>query len=471
MHALMRADRRRRALLDACHPKQRAFIADESKHKLAVCSRRAGKSRGVGVWLLEPAERYPGQMSVYIALSRPHARNILLPTMRAIDRQHNLGLRFPETDGQLWVVHPNGYRIWLAGCQHMSDVEKFRGPAYVRAAVDEAGSFGAHLEELVEDALDPAMLDFDGEICLTGTPPPCPAGYFYEVATGDRGRPCWPQHHWTVMDNPFLPHAEDWLRRKREANGWDENHPRYRREYLGQWIRDLGALVYPYDPDRNGWDGVLPEGEVRSGIGMDIGYEDATAWVPMQWVSGAPELYIPESHSERHLIPSVVAAYTQRWKESYPGPTVVDTGGIGKGYAEEMKQRFGVACEPAEKQHKLAAAEMMRGDLLSGVLKVNPSKNRDLLDEWSRIQWLEDRSGIDPRFPNHLADAALYIHRRLRPWYRPEKEGPTPGTREFIDADQARVKREAERAVREKLEKQARRDRRRVSMQVGRRRS
>jgi len=70
----------RRFLADL-HPKQRAFVRDKSRRKVALCSRRAGKSHGILAWLIDGALEDPGGLSVYVARSKGDARRILQPAI------------------------------------------------------------------------------------------------------------------------------------------------------------------------------------------------------------------------------------------------------------------------------------------------------------------------------------------------------------------------------------------------------
>lgn len=433
--------------IEALHPAQRAFVEDRAKKKAAVCSRRAGKTEGVAAWLLQGAEASPGALSVYIALTRNNARLILWRTLEDINRRHDAKLWFREIDGQLMVQHSNGHRIWLAGCKDSSEVDKFRGMKYRRAAVDEAASYGSYLRTLIDDVLEPALLDHDGELVLVGTPGAQPAGLFYEATTGDGG-PRWSTHSWTVLDNPYIPHAAEWLEQKKAANNWDDQHPTYQREWLGRWVRDDGAIIYPYDAAKNAYT-ELPDGKYRRVLGIDLGYDDSTAFVLCCYRQGHPEIYIERSWKRSGMIPSAIAAHIEQIRREHrPGAIVCDTGGLGKGYVEEFKQRYGLPVEPAKKQHKLAYMEMMRGDLRSGTLRVDPFRNRELLDEWALLPFNEDRSGEDERFENHLSDAALYAWREARAYYRPEEAEPEPGTLAAQEAEMAAAKRAAAAEVR-----------------------
>lgn len=441
-----------KAFLGDLHPKQRVFVLDPAKSKTALCSRRAGKSHADAAWLLDAGLDDPGGLSVYVARSKGNARLIMWPAFDSINRRYNLGLRLREIDNQLMVCLPNGHRIWLAGAKDSSEVDKFRGPNYRRVVIDEAQMYGAYLREMVAEVFEPALLDKDGELALTGTPGPIPAGLFYEATTGDGG-PRWSTHSWTVLDNPYVKNAADFLERYRAKYGISETHPTYQREWLGQWVRDDGAIVYPFNAAINTAT-ELPPGQYYYAIGVDLGITDSAAWVVACCRKGHPEVYIVEAWKKEGLIPSAVAAHTERFLRQYPGAiVVVDEGGLGKGYAEEMRQSYGVPCRPAEKSKKRAYQELVAGDLLAGVIRLDPWKSRPLIDEIQILQWLPDRSAEDERFENHAADAFLYAVRALRPYYRPELEEPGEDTPE----GQRRAWEREKEAARQRAAKAARR--------------
>jgi hypothetical protein len=450
---------------------QYRFFTDPAKKKAALCSRRAGKTDALAAWLLDGGEDCPGGLSVYIALSRNNCRLILWAALERINRDHGLGLKFKEVDNQLRVEMPNGHSIWLAGCKDSAEVEKFRGPKYRRVAIDEGASYGPYLRDLVFDVLEPALLDFDGEMAIVGTPGAAPTGLFFEVTTGagtgESAAAKWSTHTWTCRQNPHLQanklsveelaieieladgdiytnaRAEEWLHNKMESNRWDDQHPTYLREWCGVWVRDEGALVYPFNPAINSFT-ELPGGKWTFAIGCDVGYEDDTAFVVGAYRQGHPEIYLVHAEKWGKMIPSAVAARLEVLQRKYDAfQIIMDTGGIGKGYAEECTQRYGIGITPAKKNRKRAYIEVMRGDLLSGNIKVHKRACSVLLQEWSTLVWNEDQSEPDDRFPDHSADSALYLVRALMPYYQPKQEeselSPVQLAQRVNDAHRAKV--------------------------------
>ncbi len=438
------------AMMAGLHPKQLAFVNDKSRRKTALCSRRAGKSWGIAADLLTGGFSDPGGLSVYIAKSKGDARMILWPdVLEKMDQEFKLGLKLREIDNQLMVELPNRHRLWLAGCKDVTEIEKFRGKKYRKAVVDEAQRI-AFLSELISAVLQPALIDKRGELILAGTPSPIPAGMFYEKTTGD-GSPRWPTYEWTILDNPHIPHAAEELRLMREEYGWDEEHPTYQREWRGLWVRDEGSLIYPFQGDKNTFDARPDEGQWQFAIGVDLGYTSSTAWVVACCRRGHPEVYILEVEKREGLIPSAVAAHCDRFLKKYPGAQlVVDAGGLGKGYVEEMRQSYGVPAQPAVKGNKRAFQELVAGDMRSGVIRLDPWKCRALIDEIQILQWTPDKSEEDDRFENHAADAFLYAVRALRPHYRPEENEPKEGSPEWQKREFAKERRQAQEAAKKR---------------------
>lgn len=432
------------------HAKQRAFAQDKRSRKAWRAGRRSGKSHGLGGWFFDGMCEKPGERSVYVALSRSKARQILWDgALERMRKEYNLPIRLVTSDGQLMVRHRNGASLWLVGCKDKTQADKLRGERFYRAAVDEAQAFPDWLEYLVEDCLDPATMDLQGSVALTGTPSPLAIGYFFEVTTGLRQG--WGLHHSTVLDNVSMPHAAAWLESKRQQLGWTVEHPTYQREWLGEWVDDPGALVYPINYD-NAWSPSkddshpygLPPGEYAYGLGIDLGFgERSTAFVKAAVRRGTGQIYLLSAYTRSRLIPTALAAHVQGIREKLSRETggglrvVVDEGALGKGYAEQMRT-MGVACEPAEKTQKRAYQEFVGGLIRSKALRADFGACQELLSETRKLQFDPETGEEDDRYQRHCADAMLYIVRAMFPRYDPQETEPEPGTPEWHKREMAR---------------------------------
>lgn len=438
----------RRALLADLHTQQRAFVEETSPVRAALCSRRAGKTHGIMAWLIDGALDAPGALSAYVGLNKAACRRNAWAAAHKLNTRYELGLTFGERDGQLQIVTPNRHTIWLAGCGDASEIDKFRGATdgFVRVVVDEAQAFAGYLQELVEDALEPALLDRNGQLALTGTPAPVCAGYFHAVTTGEGQRADgariarWPTHHWTVLDNPAIPHARAWLEQRRVMRGWDVSHPTYRREWLGEWVSDAGALVYPISRALNQLEqSELPDPtdtEWVYALGVDLGHTSPTAFVLVGTRRGSGRLCVLRAEQRAGMLPAAIGARIQQIRAELRDSgrrlvaCVIDEGGLGAGYAAQFRAD-GIECEAAEKRTKRAAQDWLRGLVLSGSLRVDYSASTPLVNECSVLSWDDDGAEEDSRFSNHCADAMLYACRRLGNHYRPEREPPTVHSEEW----------------------------------------
>jgi len=437
-------------------PKQRAFFEDPAKVKAALCGRRAGKTWVDAVGLYDAARSTPKCQAPYITLSGVQARRIFWPVLEAVNDRYSLGMKMHRNE--LIAELENGSQIFCVGGDDARKVEALRGSPYKRVVVDEVGSFPRELARyLVEEVLDAALLDLNGDLWLTGSPNAACTGYFYDATTGTNAEIArLPTHHWTVLDNTYLPHAGEWLERKRASKGWDVDHPVYRREYLGQWVRDLDSLVFRFDRARH-LVPVAPEFSAAV-VGVDLGASRqvaTTAFCVTGWTKHDRATYTVWAKKHAGMTPTTSGDEAERLLRAFHGRyVVVDEGALGAGYAEEWRQRSALSVLPAQKRDKFAFVEFLNGELDAGRAFVLDSPDtRALVDELELLQWNEDRDGYDERFADHSADAWLYSWRECYSWAEPPKStAPAFGSAEAIDAEEEAYKTkriaEAEKAAR-----------------------
>lgn len=421
---------------------QRKFVNDPSRLVAAKCSRRAGKSHGAAAKLANCALQFPGSTPLYVTMARERSKQIIWPALQELSDLYDLGMEFKLHTGE--VRFPNGSTILMSGAGSKREVEKCRGLKYPVVVIDEAQVFSKDLfDYMVDEVFSPAVLDYRGQIVATGTPNAACAGAFFDITTGIEDG--WSVHEWTLKDNPHLfksvpdenrvgqSHEElldEELRLICKRRGWTRQHPGFLREYLGMWVRDDSDLVFAIDPSNIyipsldlgvSWEYVL---------GVDVGFEDPMAFVVLAYSEDTGQVVAVESYTEEHMIPSQAAAEVERLMGRYPiQEVIVDTGGAGKGYAEEMKQRWNLPIEAAKKTDKAVYLEYLNGDLRSGSLKVL-SSCRSLVQEMSLLQWnsrKKDRGifDYDKSFADHQCDALLYGWRKCRHHWYDASHNPT----------------------------------------------
>lgn len=434
--------------------KQLGIFHDRRKRIALLCSRRAGKTDVIACKLIEKLLEFPHLIVPYITRTSKVSKANLWAKLQAFNREFNLGLREVETLGMF--KHPKGGYIWLTGCKDLQEAEKFRGPHYPLVVIDEAGTFRTSiLEYLIDNVLDAALTDVEGELWLSGTPGVVPAGYFWERTTGegrgDGSLAQWPTYSWTVADNPHhvlsKPGALD---AKRIELGLSVESPKWLREYCGRWALDTTALIYYCDANKNHWDTVLPaNGMRRVTLGVDIGYEDETAFVVCISIWGQPTVYVAHAHGQSHMLPSAIADEIKRLVAAYGVQEIyMDSGGLAKTIMIQLRTDYQLPVMPAEKHDKVGAISRVRDALDSGTLKLDVDAAKPLIEEWNTLVWdidlvTKERKGHHPGMADHNADALLYAY-RPHLHQRPVALAEVP----YADREHARIRQEAMRSAR-----------------------
>lgn len=448
---------------------QLAFIEDAARWKVACCSRRAGKTHACAILLLQYALEVPEALCLYVTLTRLSGKRIVWRRLLKLNRDYELG---GEVDrSELTLTLPNGSEIRIMGCKDEAEADKLRGidPAPRLVVIDEAQAFKPYVQELVEDALEPMLIETKGTMVLIGTPGPVRQGYFYEACragddaylartnveraeSSEGNDKAWSVHHWTIAQNPFIDDVEDELAKLRRRKAWTTEHPTYQREYLGRWVTEHDALVYKYDHARNGYR-ELPEhdsAEWRCIVAVDQGYHDADAIGRLWFRPRFPGVWLEEVHFQRKQSSGDLVAVAAAVWEPVKGRCICvvwDFGGQGEKTAEDAR-RLGLPIEAAEKNpgSKVAGVEMVNTALVHGCL-LTPLDGQAASDA-ARVTWDPKARGVkfSERYHTDIWDAVAYGMRRLVgivPMDRPA-ELPVPVTVNELE-ERARAKRIRER--------------------------
>ena len=480
--------KRAKAILSGGNPVQTAAIKDRSKFKGVGCPRRAGKSFYITSDALYTGEMFPGSRILIISLTLKSTKeNFWSGAPGGLFKQnelYDLKLKFNNTD-YTWE-HQNGSRGKLGGAETRADIEYFRGAAAEADIIfiDEGKSFPTDLfRELVYDVLMPGLMTRGGILVLCGTPGSIPEGIFYEATCPDAKRldldtnemvsTCieytgtdvpvesglWSLHTWNISDNLAVP--EQWKRALsiKKSRGWDDNHPVWKREYLGKWTTDSEELVYSYSKyrldGRVNWvpnytlskTGLDPsEGPWNIVMGLDLGYEDDCAIVCGAWSPRLKQLRIFYSWRSNHITIDEFAEEILRTIEVYGSPDAIigDAGALGKMIVMDINQRHGLSIIPAEKNAKYDHIELLNSDLAAGRVKIiHDTDPSSLHTELCGLQWLLDddkkilikkgKLREDPKCANHQCDALLYLFRYAYHFFSTfeEEDDIVPGSDEF----------------------------------------
>lgn len=398
---------------------QNEAIDDNSKLKAYNCPRRAGKSIAVAVEFTESAQAIPKTNYLYIALTIASAREILWDALKDLNEKCNTGAIANET--RLELLFPNGSKIKFAGADcSEKQMRKVLGQKYKKVAIDEAGSFTINMTRLVYQMIRPTLIDQRGQLILLGTCENIPLTFFEQVTEGKE--PGWSVHKWTALDNPYM--KDQW---EEEIADLKKNNPNviytswFKTHYLNQWCSDDDLLIVPIKPeylisaipDRKGYEYVL---------GVDLGFNDASAFSLLAYHVYDNKAYVVESYKKEGLTLTKVAGIIKSYQSRYPiADMVID--GANKQGVEDIKERFKIKLESAQKTEKAFFLKAMNDDLIEGNLKIVEKDNIDLIGgrkdgedvvgEWRCLQWKDSfKKEEDPRCQNHCSDATLYGWRK-----------------------------------------------------------
>ncbi len=399
---------------EALFEAQRAFVEDPSPLVLASCSRRAGKSFGCGWKVISTGKKFPNCTIPYITQARENARDIIWPPLQFLNTEYDLGLEFNRNTGE--VRSPQGWRMILRGAGSVREMEKLRGMKFPLVIIDEAQVFGADLQYMIEEVLEPAMLDYGSEaqMYMIGTPNAARAGPFYDrIQKG-----IYPHHHWTVLDNPHIPEKDtrDFLAKKVAEHGGKT--PKYLREYEGKWVRDTEGLVFAIRDELN----LVPKHnmDLQSGweyvMGVDLGWRK-TAFVILAFHATMGKVEVVYAEEFAHLITAKIAARIETHMQTWNLVGVaVDAGGYGRTMTEDLKVTYAVPVVHAEKSKKAATIERMNSDLAAGIMTLAQDGCKEMVEQVKRLQWdsellMKGKQDFDTQFDDHMADAWLYGYR------------------------------------------------------------
>ncbi len=422
------------------------FIANPARFKAFFATRRCGKTYTGGLYMCKEAYETAGCSVLYVGLTKESARRTLIKdVLRPINRRFKLNIKFNATT--LTCTFPNGSIIYIMGLDSSEDEkEKALGQKYKLAIIDEAASYSIDLRELVYGVLKPAMADLRGTIVLLGTPGNLTKSLFYDVTTGVE--PGWHVVKANTFQNPYM--AEKWKQEIDELTAQQPyivETPMFKQMYLGEWVIDTDALVYKFSAERNIYE-TLPlqaSGDWQHVLGVDLGYEDASAFVVCVFHEHDKVLYIVDTYSKKHMDITDVATKIKELKLKYNiYKVVIDN--ANKQAVEEMQKRHSLPLIPADKTGKSDFIEIMNAELIQGYVKVQINDGKKLVEEWQNLVWKEKglKREENPACDNHLADACLYAWRFCYNYIgeRP-KQKPQYGTKAWSDAETDRMEEEA----------------------------
>lgn len=440
------------ALYNAMQPHQKALRDSQSDHDAVIAPRQTGKSTGILLLAFEACLKNRDSLWVIVGPTLESLKRNYLINYRKINRLYDLGVRFNKTERAFHF--PNGSVVQFIGADKEGESDKLRGAAANGVIVDESQYFPiADFDYLLNDVVEAAVAARKGRVIIIGTPGSILSGEFflatctpvefrvmddgtqgpptnYAVGT-PQGEAMWCKHTWSPQVNEAAPHIWAKALRIKKQKGWSDDHPTWRREWLGQWVAVNDELVYRYKTHRNSYRSPdlpdLPGGQQwRTVLGVDLGSKDGTAMVVWAYSPHSPNLYELYSKKEvktdlQAINLSFIAAWRNKLETQY-GPfdrEVCDPGGLADIILESLLDDHGVYWEKAEVRQKEDHIELLNDDL--DACRVYCLAGSELERDLLANRWSKDRktNTVPPRgkrkeddaVPNDVADAGLYAFR------------------------------------------------------------
>lgn len=245
-----------------------------SRRKLAMCSRRAGKTEGNVDEILKVAAK-PDSRIVYINLTFDNAIEQMYN--KVIEEAKRCEIAIKSDDKNAGIIHfANGSTVHFKGNKDRAQADKLQGFGNRLVIIDEAQS-QINMNYLIDTILSPTLMDYeDSVLLLTGTPPRRKGTYF-EAAWNN---PIWTKYSWTMFQNPYIKNPDAEIDRKCEEKGITRDSAFIQREFYGKIVYDTEAQVFK---DYKVYQGAIPSDFIPDHIytGVDFGFADYNGIVTM----------------------------------------------------------------------------------------------------------------------------------------------------------------------------------------------
>ena len=443
----------RLSVLRGLFPNQLAVRNDPAKKKCIWTTRRAGKTTTVLADFIDDGLAIPGSKYVFVAITLQSAETIAWDMLHKMDKAHGIGIDFK--DAKLKAILPGGSYIRLYGADKPGWAARIYGQSLRKAAIDEAAFYRVDIKNLIDDYIEPCVLDQDGEIYVMSIPGHIPRGLFWDITKGwswsesfsarpSETMPGWSCHRWTTYDNPY---ARDLFMKKiaqlKAENPDIESDPSFIRNYLGGWVTEIGERVYAFDEKKN----TAARYEKLDGdqhiLGVDFGWDDATAFSLDAWGPGRKEIVEIESFKQSGMFLDDIASYVKYYMEAFPNLRLVGDP-AHKQLFEEFRRRYQLPLIEGEKPNKYDWIATINSDFRASTIKIVNPKESPHCEEMSHLVWKvrpnDGRRVEQPGLPNDCCDAFLLAYRQAYHYrFEPEYQPPTPGSKEFYDAEEKRI--------------------------------
>lgn len=419
---LVEATKKKYDFTDYNFKRQAEILADIRRFQAWLFTRRFGKSttfakKGCGV-----VANNPGAKTLFLALTLDSAKGIIWDAVEKELQTHKVPYKSYEREGIFDLKNGSMFRCFGVDSNY-KEMKKILGQAYDLVGLDESGSMTIDVETLIMQMIYAALIDRNGSLVMLGTAENIPNTFYEKVTRGHHTDLPWSIHTGDTSESPytgpnFVREREELIKRNPNVvtASWFKTH------WLNQWCADDDLIIIRFNNDLNRVDELPNHKDWIYGLGVDLGYNDASSFTIDAMSPKSPYLYRIKSFKAPGLDFTGVAKIIRELNQEYQF-TFAEVDGANKQGIQEMQNRhdLGVRLSPAEKTDKATFLRLMGDDYKEGRIKHVGDGCKPLEDEQDKLMWIKDSDKEDPRCENHCNDGALYIWRKMRTYFKPEQ--------------------------------------------------
>ncbi len=379
------------------------IASSRKRKKFLRCGRRFGKTEIFVGRGLENALEFPDSINFYIAPTYKQGKLIAWELLlKKVRERVPKALVHTVNNSELFIEVGNHGRFYIKGAD---DPDSLRGVKLKSAFLDEYKDFK---ESVLDEIIEPALLDEQGELWVGGTP----GGFnhMYRLELKARSLPEeWDVFHYTTYDNPFLSKKDiDLLKTTTSLEIFEQ-------EYMAEYKRFLGLVYKEFDYQRHVFTGPTPTKEwVEVFAGVDFGFTNPMAANIIKRDRDNHFWVIPSSYYKTGQLTSDLIAWAKQMiaeekvNKWYPDSAEPDR------IKEMSDSPNGLNCLAVSKTEAafLAGIDRIRELLRTGRLHIS-AECKDLIYEFERYSYPKTREGYNEKEKpvdayNHALDALRY---------------------------------------------------------------
>lgn len=422
---------------------QQEVLLSHKRRIYMMCGRRSGKTITNAMKIVEKLID-PDSRVLYVGLSIKSALYQMWNEVKTLIKEIGLEIT-EERRNEGTIILSNGSYLALKGNNDKREQEKMRGYFWDLIIVDEVQS-QPYLKELLDDVLEPELIDRKGTLILSGTGPLIRASYWEELWQHED--PNTLKKNWNILSNPIIEDALEELNRIKQAKGWTDKSAQYVREYLGQIAYDDEALIFELKDNNfytiEDFDRWVNEHQSIKNIrfigGIDYGFRDYNAVAIIAFSLEKKEKFLLYEYKINNASLETFGEHIkngiEQVKTKLPQFKGLDINinfmaDHNPQNSFDLSKNFDLTIIPAEKHDKNLSFSIAETEVRTGNLKV--PKGSIFEEEASKTLWERDNKGnitrtISSVYHPDLIDALLYALRTVTKEPKIEKPKYVPLT-------------------------------------------